>query len=181
MKTRLIIILALVANSLAAGAQTKYYQMETSYKVGNTTLRTLIENTNNVTLFGSDTRFVNARQTGRDGGYMPEAFVLRQAPAFDSKPEMFALAKRIISESLSATSKSRIANRRFFVEVIINPDTGQVWEVHVHIDRSSPYSFVPPAEFHDIMIRMKRELNVKVTDVGRQLNFVRTIILWEQE
>ncbi len=176
MKTKLILTATLMLVALMANAQTRYYQTETTYTVGNNRLKTTIDEPYDITLHDINARFVNVEQTGRDGGLMPEDFVMGRAVPFTNTPEMGILARTIISESLSAQSKQLTKGRLLGVMLIINPDTGKVWEVHVHFSNLLPFTFVTPAEYNTMINRLKNEIEVQMTDTGRSLNYASSMI-----
>lgn len=173
MKTKLILSAVLMLAAVAAGAQTKYYQNDTTYVVGSNILKATIKDKYSVILYDAKARFLNIKQTAKDGGPVSRELAspsMAKIP-FTNYIEVRDLTKKIIGESLSKQSKQLARGYILGVKLIFNPETGKVWEAHLHFNNLRPVASIPPTEFNTIINRLKTEIEAQMIDAGRDLNY----------
>ena len=72
--------------------------------------------------------------------------------------------KRIIKETWSCTNCT--------INLFINTETGKVDDVRFSFFRLSYYMYIPISKFREIELKIKEKLQFKVTDYGKELNYI---------
>ncbi len=179
MKTKLILIL--VALSLAVGtlqAQTRYYQTDATYRVmtglfNYKTLQCRIDQSVGIVYVHdiSGGVYIDHPLTARNGGVLPEDVVMGKVDIFSGIDAAISRANTIIRSSLSSTSKLLTMNHRLIVYAVFDPLTGRIIEVDFAFNKLSPFSYVKPAEYVEMITDIKNQVTVGITATGKTLNY----------
>lgn len=179
MKTNILYVFCLLF-SLTVTAQTKYYDVDTTfYEKGYTYQCDVLEGACYVTLYNIENRFTNVKQVDRNTGKgIATKENMRETQLEDdswTKPKCFS----IINGAFSQEQKQLIQDQEFCIILYVDPDTGKIADVEYQFLSLSPYGSIPISVFREIEVELKKNVWFVLTEYGKRRNFI--IIGWRHE
>lgn len=79
----------------------------------------------------------------------------------------------IVNNAFSDSEKLRVINDKFMVSLTIDSNTGRIIEVYFTFYFSDSFGTIPVETYRKLELNLKRNVWLKMTDVGKQLKFVK--------
>ena len=174
-KILLTTLFLLFANSIFS--QTSIYPKEEGTKIFNENGYTYQADrlgSGIIKVYNSDNKWINQTKIHKHTGDFPD----ENTPDLESNEwkKQTDVLYSILEESYSDEEKEKIKGigrkGTGFVELFINPETGKVDDVRFSFFRLSYYMYIPVSKFREIELKIKEKLQFKVTDYGKELNYI---------
>ena len=174
-KIVLTTLFLLFANSIFS--QTSIYPDSTGIKVlyeNEYTYQADRLNNGSIELYNRTNKWINQTKIHKHTGDFPD----ENTPDLESNEwkKQTDILYSILEESYSSEEKEKIKEIGWggecTIELYINPETGKVDDVRFSFFRLSYYMYIPVSKFREIELKIKEKLQFKVTDYGKELNYI---------
>ena len=174
---RILLITLLLFITASIFSQTSIYPDSTGIKVlyeNEYTYQADRLNNGSIELYNRTNKWINQTKIHKPTGDFPD----ENTPDLESNEwkKQTDVLYSILEESYSDEEKEKIKGigrkGTGFVELFINPETGKVDDVRFSFFRLSYYMYIPVSKFREIELKIKEKLQFKVTDYGKELNYI---------
>ena len=124
-----------------------------------------------VTLYNKENKWTYEDQIDKQTGEVYNADS-SNGPVLQMDEETYQKILKIINESFSYEETKRITDNGFITTLYVNPETGNINEVCYNFSIFSNSAQIPIAYYRDIEQKVKKQIQVTVTERGKLLNYI---------
>ncbi|MBQ8521765.1 MAG: DUF5043 domain-containing protein [Bacteroides sp.] len=184
MKRLLLVIIVNVLYGLNIHAQLllpKFQRMgkdSTYVKDGYTYQCDLMEGAKMIYLYNADNQWTYANNVYKSTGETYFYDGTERTNNIVDNQEMVDLAYSIVNNAFTREMANEFGTEKLQIAMYLDAVTGKVVEVGFQFTTFNPYARVPISYYRDIELKLKEQISLVTTDVGKQLNYI--MLSWRQ-
>lgn len=139
----------------------------------------VVEKTAFVTLFNKNNKWVYEQNVFKDTGEYYDMETGHRPVSVIENPTMESKSFKIVDEAFSEEVAKQFGEQYLGISLYLDPMTGKVNEVVFSFMTFSLYPRIPISVYRDIELKLKKEISLVPTEIGKKLNYI--LVSWSQK
>jgi hypothetical protein len=169
---RIILLVNLILMAISTWGQTNYYSQTKTFVENDYTYQCNATPWGFVELYNKNNVLKGKFPAYRSNG---ETYIESEDgfhPVMEHDAYKWAKGENIVYDAFTEQQKSACKGRRLYITCYINSETGKIDEVLFEFFKTSGYVGIPVSVFRQIELKLKREIQYGITELGRKLDFI---------